>query len=66
MIRWQEQPSGEWLGYSGSLVVAKVARDPAQNDGERWLWEMRAAKRLPGARAAGHRTSELEARRAVD
>jgi hypothetical protein len=66
MIRWEETALGEWQGFSGSLVVAKVGRDPAEGAGERWLWEMRAVKRLPNARASGHRTSEIEARRAAD
>lgn len=65
MIRWEQEDSGDWRGLSGSLTVATVKRDPSDTD-ERWLWEMRAVKRLPGARASGHRATELEARRAVD
>ncbi len=64
MIRW-EQEEGGWRAYSGSLVVATVAREEGDDVG-RWFWEMRAVKRLPGARASGHRATELEARRAVD
>jgi hypothetical protein len=25
MIRWEEQPSGDWLGYSGEAVVATAS-----------------------------------------
>ena len=65
MIRWEEE-EGSWRGYSGTLVVATVTREEGDKEGGRWLWEMRAVKRLPGARASGHRTTDLEARRAVD
>lgn len=63
MIRWEHE-DGVWRGYSGSLVVATVERKEGEEGS--WLWEMRAVKRLPGARASGHRTTDLEARRAVD
>ena len=64
MIRWEQEDTGDWRGLSGSLTVATVKPDEA--DGGQWRWEMRAVKRLPGARASGHRTTELEARRAAD
>src|SRR3954447_26152927 len=63
MIRWEEQDSGEWSGYSGQIVVA-TAKPTAGS--ERWDWDVIGAGRLKGARNAGHRTNELDARRAAD
>src|SRR4051794_17989551 len=65
MIRWEEQASGEWFGYSGQVVVAS-AKPHNGADSERWDWEVTGAGRLKGARNAGHRTNELDARRAAD
>src|SRR3954451_11316806 len=64
MIRWEEQESGEWTGYSGQVVVATAK--PAAVGSERWNWEVTGAGRLKGARNSGHRTNELDARRAAD
>src|SRR3954471_21273652 len=64
MIRWEEQQSGEWTGYSGQIVVATAK--PAAAGSERWDWEVTGAGKLKGARNAGHRTTELDARRAAD
>src|SRR3954452_22949514 len=65
MIRWEEQQSGEWFGYSGQVVVA-TANSPNGADSERWDWEVTGAGRLKRARNSGHRTNELDARRAAD
>jgi hypothetical protein len=65
MIRWEEQESGEWLGYSGQVVVA-TAKPQNGSGSERWDWEVAGAGRLKGARNSGHRTNELDARRAAD
>src|SRR5215218_5131717 len=62
MIRWEEQPSGDWLGYSGQAVVATATK----RDENRWDWEVPGAGKPKGWRNSGHRTEELEARRAAD
>src|SRR4051812_13634238 len=65
MIRWEEQESGEWTGYSGQVVVATAKPHDGPNS-ERWDWEVTGAGRLKRARNSGHRTNELDARRAAD
>ena len=62
MIRWEEQPDGSWLGYSGQALVATATKA----DENRWDWEVPGAGKPKGWRNSGHRTSELEARRAAD
>lgn len=62
MIRWEEQPSGDWLGYSGQALVATATKA----DENRWDWEVPGAGKPKGWRNSGHRTSELDARRAAD
>jgi hypothetical protein len=58
----EEQPDGNWLGYSGQALVATVTR----RDENRWDWEVPGAGKPKGWRNSGHRTEELEARRAAD
>jgi hypothetical protein len=66
MIRWEEdEESGEWRGFSGELVVATVASAPSGSKAK-WLWEVKAVERPPGARNSGQRTTALAARRAAD
>jgi hypothetical protein len=62
MIRWEEQPSGDWLGYSGQALVATATKA----DENRWEWEVPGAGKPKGWRNSGHRTNELDARRAAD
>jgi len=62
VIRWEEQPDGNWLGYSGQGVVATATK----RDENRWDWEVPGAGKPKGWRNSGHRTDELEARRAAD
>jgi hypothetical protein len=62
-IRWEELDNGDWHGFSGELIVAVVAPDPAGR--KRWLWEV-TVQRPPGWRNEGHRTTALAARRAAD
>ena len=62
MIRWEEQPSGDWLGYSGEALVATATK----RDENRWDWEVAGAGKPKGWRNSGHRTNELDARRAAD
>ena len=62
MVRWEEQPSGDWLGYSGQAIVATATKA----DENRWDWEVSGAGKPKGWRNSGHRTSELDARRAAD
>ena len=62
MIRWEEQPDGSWLGYSGQALVASATKA----DENRWDWEVPGAGRPKGWRNSGHRTNELDARRAAD
>jgi hypothetical protein len=62
-IRWEELDNGDWHGFSGELIVAVVAPDPAGR--KRWLWEV-TVQRPPGWRNEGHRTTGLAARRAAD
>jgi hypothetical protein len=64
VIRWEEQETGDWYGYSGELTVANVARQPGGS--ARWLWDVSGAGRPPGWRNSGHRTTALAARRAAD
>jgi hypothetical protein len=65
MTRWEQQPDGNWQGFSGELAVATVTRD--DEEAERWLWTITALKRPKGRRkGAGHRTSWLDARGAAD
>jgi hypothetical protein len=65
MIRWEQQPDGNWQGFSGEVAVATVTRD--DEEAERWLWTITALKRPKGWRkGAGHRTSWLDARSASD
>jgi len=65
MIRWERQQDGNWLGLSGELLVATVAKDAAEK--EQWLWTITALKRPKGWRkGAGHRSSWIDARRAAD
>jgi hypothetical protein len=55
MIRWEQQPDGNWQGFSGEVAVATVTRD--DEEAERWLWTITALKRPKGWRkGAGHRT----------
>jgi hypothetical protein len=65
VIRWEEQEGGDWHGLSGDLVIAVVARAPAEAKGK-WLWQVKGVKRPSGWRNSGHRTTALAARRAVD
>jgi hypothetical protein len=62
VIRWEEQPSDDWIGYSGQAVVATATK----RDENRWDWEVSGAGKPKGWRNAGHRTNELDARRAAD
>ena len=62
MIRWEEQSSGDWLGYSGEALVATATK----RDENRWDWEILGAGKPKGWRNAGHRTNEIDARRAAD
>jgi hypothetical protein len=62
VIRWEEQASGDWLGYSGEALVAAATK----RDENRWDWEVSGAGKPKGWRNAGHRTNELDARRAAD
>jgi hypothetical protein len=62
-IRWEEQDNGDWHGFSGEIIVALAAPDPAGR--KRWLWEV-TVQRPPGWRNEGHRTTALAARRAAD
>lgn len=66
MIRWERQQDGNWLGLSGELLVATVAKDAAEK--EQWLWTITALKRPKGWRrkGAGHRSSWIDARRAAE
>ena len=65
MIRWERQHDGNWLGLSGELLVATVAKDASEK--EQWLWTIAALKRPKGWRkGAGHRTSWIDARRAAE
>ena len=65
MIRWEQQPDGNWQGFSGEVAVAAVTRDDEEAD--RWLWTITALKRPKGWRkGAGHRASWLDARSAAD
>ena len=62
MIRWEEQPDGNWLGYSGQALVATATK----RDENRWDWEVPGAGKPKGWRNSSHRTDELDARRAAD
>ena len=62
MIRWEEQPDGNWLGFSGQALVSTATK----RDENRWDWEVPGAGKPKGWRNSGHRTDELEARRAAD
>ena len=62
MIRWEEQPDGNWLGYSGQALVATAT----QSEEHQWNWEVPGAGKPKGWRNSGHRADELEARRAAD
>lgn len=62
MIRWEEQADGNWLGYSGQAVVATATK----RGESRWDWEVPGAGNPKGWRNSGHRTNEIDARRAAD
>jgi hypothetical protein len=62
MIRWEEQPDANWLGYSGQALVATAMQD----EEHQWNWEVPGAGKPKGWRNSGHRADELEARRAAD
>ena len=64
MIRWEEQETGDWYGYSGELIVTIVAPQPGRSG--RWLWDVSGAGRPHGWRNSGHRTTSLAARRAAE
>src|SRR5919112_547995 len=65
MIRW-EREGDDWVGLSGELPVAKVAKD-AEAKGERWIWQVPGIKRPNGWRKPiGHRTTSLDARRSAE
>ena len=66
MIRWEEREDGDWLGYSGELVVATVVRPLGERSGRRWEWEVTGVARPANWRSSGHRTTALAARRAAD
>ena len=65
MIRWEEQETGDWYGYSGELTVANVGAGSraALLDG---CGTVTGAGRPQGWRNSGHRTTALAARRAAD
>jgi hypothetical protein len=66
VIRWEQQESGDWHGFSGELPVATVAKDP-DAEREQWAWKIPGLKRPKGWRKPiGHRTTWLEARRSAD
>jgi hypothetical protein len=44
MIRWEEQPDGNWLGYSGQALVASASK----GDENRWDWEVPGAGKPKG------------------
>jgi hypothetical protein len=48
MIRSERQQDGNWLGFSGELLVATVAKEAGEK--EQWLWTITALKRLEGWR----------------
>ena len=50
------------LGYSGQALIASATK----RDENRWDWEVPGAGKPKGWRNSGHRTDELEARRAAD
>ena len=54
MIRWEQQPDGNWQGFSGEVAVATVTRD--DEEAERWLWTITALRR---AGAKGQPSHEL-------
>jgi hypothetical protein len=62
VIRWEEHSDGNWLGYSGQALVATATKA----DENRWDWEDPGAGKPKGWRNSGHRTNELDARRAAD
>jgi hypothetical protein len=64
VIRWEEQKNGNWDGFSGEVVISTVVRNPG-NPG-RWDWQVTGAGQTKGFRNAGHRTSEVEARRSAE
>jgi hypothetical protein len=64
MIRWEDQKSGDWDGYSGEVIVATARRDPTESG--RWNWEVTGAGNAKGMRSAGHRTNEVDARRSAE
>ena len=46
MIRWERQQDGNWLGLSGELLVATVAKQAAEK--EQWLWDHNCAEASQG------------------
>ena len=64
MIRWEEQKNGNWDGFSGEVVVSTVIRHPGEP--ARWDWQVTGAGQTKGFRNAGHRTSEVDARRSAE
>ena len=46
MIRWERQQDGNWLGLSGEVLVATVAKDASEKG--QWLWTITALKRPQG------------------
>ena len=66
MIRGEEREDGDWIGFSGELVVAIVVRPLGERTGRRWEWEVSGVARPEKWRNAGHRTTALAARRSAD
>ena len=62
MIRWEEDGSANWTGWAGTVRIATVARAGAG----RWDWTVESPGKAKGARTTGHRTTEIDARRAAD
>jgi hypothetical protein len=65
MIRWEQQSSGSWFGYSAELMIAMVVRISNDNNTEGWHWRVDGARNPVGWMNAGHRKSADSARLAA-
>jgi hypothetical protein len=64
-LRWEQQPTGSWFGYSAELMVAMVVKISSNGDAEGWHWRVDGARNPDGWVNSGHRKTAESARLAA-